>query len=146
MSERMKIIGVIVAILGLLAITLVAFQLISYRPFEREFFGRDGFPEPPPWGELSPYFLIMKAVLSTVNTILLIIVLVIYLEIYRKTKSTFSLGLVIFTIALLLYSLTSNPLIHGFAGFRLSGLGPFTILPDLFTCIASAILLYLSRQ
>jgi len=146
MSERMKVIGAIITILGLLAITLVAFQLLSYRPFEREFFGRDGFPEPAPWIELSPYFLIIKAVISTVNTILLLIVLVIYLEIYRKTESTFSLGLVIFAIALLLYSVTSNPFIHGFAGFRLSGLGPFTILPDIFTCIASAILLYLSRQ
>ena len=70
----------------------------------------------------------------------------IYLEIYYKTKSQFSLGLVIFAIALFLYALTSNPLIQGVVGFRLSGLGPFTMLPDLFTCIASAILLYLSRQ
>ena len=64
------------------------------------------------------------------------------------TKAEFSVGLIIFTVALLTYSVTSNPLIYGFAGFRLSGagLGPFTMLPDLFTCIASAILLYLSRQ
>ncbi len=112
----------------------------------RGFSGIGMFREPPPWDTFSLYLVIVKTVISSVNTVLLTIVLVIYVEVYYKTESKFSLGLVIFTIALLLYALTSNPIIHGFAGFRGSGLGPFTILPDLFTCIASAILLYLSRQ
>jgi NADH:ubiquinone oxidoreductase subunit 2 (subunit N) len=109
--------------------------------------GTHQFP-PDRWITLLPLLLILKTVLSSVNSILLTILFVIYLEIYQKTKAEFSLGLLIFTMALLIYSITSNPLIHGFAGFRLSGagLGPFTMLPDLFTCIASAILLYLSRQ
>ena len=132
---------IMVAILGILSINIVIIQPASCSPFDR-----DVFPEPPPWNVFVPYFIIAKAILSTVNTILLTILLVIYIGIYRKTESKFSLGLVIFTIALLLYALTSNPIIHGFAGFRGSGLGPFTMLPDLFTCIASAILLYLSRQ
>jgi len=103
---------------------------------------------PERWITLLPFLLIVKTVLSSVNSILLTILLIIYLGIYRKTKAEFSVGLIIFTVALLIYSITSNPLIHGIAGFRLSGAGlePFTMLPDLFTCIASAILLYLSRQ
>ena len=103
---------------------------------------------PERWINLLPVLLIVKTVLSSVNSILLIILFVIYIGIYRKTRSEFSIGLIVFTVALFIYSVTSNPLIHGFAGFRLSGagLGPFTMLPDLFTCIASAILLYLSRQ
>ena len=102
--------------------------------------------EPPPWRDLVLYLWGAKTVLASVNAALLTYLLVVYIGIYRKTGSEFSLGLVIFSIALLLYALTSNPLLHGIAGFRGSGLGPFTMLPDLFTCIASAILLYLSRQ
>ena len=143
----MKNLGwIVIAVLGILLISIVVILPDLYRPFDRNYFDRDIFPEPPPWNILFPYLFTAKIVLSSVNIILLTIVLVTYLEIYYKTKSQFSLGLVIFAIALLLYALTSNPLIQGVVGFRLSGLGPFTMLPDLFTCIASAILLYLSRQ
>lgn len=138
----MKNVGwIIIAILGILLMSVITIMPALYRPFDRDF-----LPERPPWDVLFPYLIIAKTVLSSVNTILLTIVLVIYMGIYGKMKSQFSLGLVIFTIALLLYTLASNPIIHGFAGFRVSGLGPFTILPDIFTCIASAILLYLSQQ
>jgi len=139
-------IWVIVTILSLLAITIVGFQLVSYRFFDRNFLGRDYPFELPPWSAIFFQLLLAKIILSSLNSVLLTILLVIYIGIYRETESRFSLGLIMFSIALLLYSLTSNPLIHGLAGFMGSGLGPFTILPDLFTCIASAILLYLSRQ
>lgn len=102
--------------------------------------------EPPPWRDLVTYLLGAKTILASVNAVLLTYLLVFYIGIYRKTGSEFSLGLVIFSIALLLYALTSNPLLHRFTGFIGSGLGPFTMLPDLFTCIASVVLLYLSRQ
>ena len=143
----MKNIGwVVVAILGILSISIVAILPALYRPSYRDFFDGSIPYERPPWDVLFPYLFIAKIVLSLANIVLLTIVLVIYIGIYHKTKSQFSLGLVIFTIALLLYALTSNPITQGFGGFRVSGLGPFTMLPDLFTCIASAILLYLSRQ
>ena len=137
---------VIVAILGILSISLVVILPTLFRPSEMDFFDGNIPPERPPWDVLFPYLFIAKIVLSSANIILLTIVLVTYIGIYQKTKSQFSLGLVIFTIALLLYSFTSNPILQGFVGFRVSGLGPFTMLPDLFSCIASAILLYLSRQ
>lgn len=136
----------VVAILVILSISIVVILPFLDRNPGRDFFNGAIPPERPPWDILFPYLFIAKIVLSSVNIILLTIVLVIYLGIYRKTKSQFSLGLIIFTIALLLYSFTSNPIMQGFGGFRVSGLGPFTMLPDLFTCIASAILLYLSRQ
>ncbi|MDQ1279698.1 MAG: hypothetical protein QG670_960 [Thermoproteota archaeon] len=143
----MKNLGlIIIAILGILAISIVVFLPALYGPFNRGFFNGGIPPEPPPWDALFPYLFIAKIILSSANFILLTIVLVIYIGIYQKTKSQFSLGLVIFTIALLLYSFTSNPIMQGFGGFRVSGLGPFIMLPDLFSCIASVILLYLSRQ
>lgn len=87
----------------------------------------------------------VKAVLASVNTVLLTSLLYIYLKVYRETGLEFSLGLVVTSFALLLYSLVSNPLLVNFSGFRGSGLGPFAMLPDLFTCVASFTLLYISR-
>ena len=87
----------------------------------------------------------VKAVLASVNAVLLFTLLSIYWRVYNETRLEFSLGLVITSSALLLYSLASNPLLVSLSGFRGSGLGPFAMLPDLFTCIASLTLLYISR-
>ncbi len=86
----------------------------------------------------------VKTVISTVNATLLILLLIIYVDIYSKTKSEFTIGLIIFSMVLLLYALFSNPLMHWFFGFRGFGLGPFAMLPDLFTCVALVVLLYLT--
>lgn len=64
--------------------------------------------------------------------------------IHRKTQSEFTIGLIIFSMVLLLYALASNPLLHRAFGFRAFGLGPFAMLPDLFTCVALSVLLYLT--
>ena len=95
-------------------------------------------------GDLAIYYTV-KAVLASVNAFLLIVLSSIYLKVYKDTGLEFSLGLVIFSVALLIYSLVSNPLLVSVAGYRASGLGPFAMLPDLFTCIASFTLLYISR-
>jgi hypothetical protein len=98
-----------------------------------------------PVGDLEVYYTV-KAVVSSVNAVLLFGLLVTYLEIYKNIRSEFSLGLIIFSLALLLYAVTSNPLFHGSFGFAGYGLGPFAVLPDLFTTIASAIILYISTK
>ena len=91
-------------------------------------------------------FYTVKTVVSTINATLLIFLLISYLDIYQKTRSEFTIGLIIFSMALLLYALVSNPLMHWVFGFRALGLGPFAMLPDLFSCVASAILLYLTMK
>ena len=83
-------------------------------------------------------------VLSTVNVALLVFLFSAYLGIYRKVKSDFTLGLMVFSIILLFYALSSNPLLQRVFGFRAFGLGPFAMLPDLFTCVALSVLLYLT--
>jgi len=109
-------------------------------------------PPPPPWehrppkivrGDIELYYTI-KTVISTVNITLLICLLIAYIGIYRKTRSEFTTGLIIFSAVLLLYAFTSNPLVHWAFGFGAFGLGPFAMLPDLFTCAALAVLLYLT--
>ncbi|WP_231727749.1 hypothetical protein [Haloferax profundi] len=52
--------------------------------------------------------------------------------------------MLLFTAALLLYALTSSPLLSLLLGFRGSGLGPFTFLPDLFAAVAITFLTYQS--
>ncbi len=97
----------------------------------------------PPRGDIELFYTI-KTVFSTINMTLVIILLLTYIDIYRKTKSDFTVGLIIFSMILLLYTVASNPIMHWAFGFRAFGLGPFAMLPDLFTCIALVVLLYLS--
>jgi len=91
-------------------------------------------------------FYTAETVVSTVNVTLSIFLLVIYTNIYRKTRSEFTIGLIIFSAVFLLNALASNPLVVFAFGFRPFGLGPFALLPDLFTLGALMVLLYLSAK
>jgi hypothetical protein len=89
-----------------------------------------------------------KIIISAVNTILLVYLFANYLDMYRTTKSSFTLGLVFLSAALLSYSLFTNPMLLSITGGS-SGLQIiqyFNFLPDLLTTMASTILIYLSRQ
>jgi len=105
-----------------------------------------------PWQPRPPYeipgdiefYYIAKTVVSTINITMLIFLLILYADIYRKTRSEFTIGLIIFSATLLLYALVSNPIVISLFGFRIFGLGPFALLPDLFTFAALIVLLYLS--
>jgi hypothetical protein len=67
-----------------------------------------------------------------------------YVSIFRKTESEFTIRLIIFSAVFLLQAFVSIPLLHGAFGFYDFGPGPFVLLPDLFTCLALAVLLYLT--
>jgi hypothetical protein len=92
------------------------------------------------------FFYTAQAVVSTINVTLSIILLLIYVSIYRKTRSEFTIGLIIFSAVFLLNALASNPLVIRAFGYRPVGLGPFALLPDLFAFGALIILLYLSAK
>lgn len=89
-----------------------------------------------------------KTVINVLNMVLLVYLFVSYLEMYRNTKASFTLGLVFLSGALLSYSLFSNPLLlsfnRGISGLQI--IRYFNVIPDLFTTMASTILIYLSRQ
>lgn len=91
-------------------------------------------------------FYLAKTVVSSVNALLLCILLVTYVNLYRKIKSEFTVGLIMFSMILLLYALVSNPILQYIFGFQAFGLGPFAMLPDLFALIALAVLLYLTLK
>jgi hypothetical protein len=89
-----------------------------------------------------------KILIGLVNTVLLVYLFATYMDMYRKTKAGFTLGLVFLSGALLSYSLFTNPVLLSLSGGG-SGVAVvqyFNYLPDLFTTVASMILIYLSRQ
>ena len=105
----------------------------------------------PPSDQVGPpgdieIFYTAKTVISIVNVALLVVLLGIHIKIYQKVKSKFTVGLIIVMFTLLMYALTSNPLLHEGFGFRAGGLGPFAMLPDLFTAVALVSWLYLSLE
>lgn len=135
--------------IGLMLTVLVAVAMLS------TFWALSFEPRTPQWeprpfpqfdrirGDIELFYTI-QTVVSSINVTLLIFLLITYINIYKKTQSEFTIGLMIFSMVLLLYAFVSNPLVHWIFGFRAFGLGPFAMLPDLFTCIALGVLLYLT--
>lgn len=91
-------------------------------------------------------FYMIKTIVSSVNVTLLVFLLVTYIGIYRKIQSQFTVGLILFSMVLLLYALASNPIVQVAFGYRAFGLGPFAMLPDLFSLVALTVLLYLTLK
>jgi hypothetical protein len=145
MNKNVKIWSVI--IVTLIAIALVAAFWASHAfPFPLSEFPQRRLPPLENIRGDFEFFYIAQTVLSTVNVALLIFLLTMYIDIYRKTRSQFTFGLIIFSLVFLLRTLTANPLFMWVFGFRAFGLGPFALLPDLFEFVALSVLLYLSAK
>ncbi len=140
MDKRLKV-GIIFGILIVVAILATIWVFIESRPHFP--FPTRGVPLNSLPGDLE-FFYAGYTILSSINIALLIVLTLIYVDVYRKTHSYFSLGLVIFALAFLMKDLTSNPFIISFFRFRAYGLGPFEFLPGLFEFFALSVLLYLS--
>jgi len=89
------------------------------------------------------FFYLAHTIISTINIILLIALLYMFINVYKKTRSEFSFGLIIFGLAFLLKDITASPFIANAFSFYPSGLGPFIVLPDLFEFAILTTLLYL---
>jgi small-conductance mechanosensitive channel len=101
-------------------------------------------PIPQPDRVLMDIFLKVKTMISLVNIVFIIAIISIYRGIYRQVKSQFTMGLIIVMLVLLMYAFTSNPLIQILFGYQAQGLGPFAMIPDIFTTFALGLLLYIS--
>lgn len=87
----------------------------------------------------------IKLFVTTFNAVVLLALLWNYLTVYRDLPNRFTLSLLLFCVALLLYAVSSNPLLPLLVGFRHGAtLGPFVFLPDLFAGFAVVVLLYQS--
>jgi hypothetical protein len=137
MNRKVKILIIVVALVALSALSAIwAMMNLSTPPP-----GVSRFPIFP--GDIEAFY-VAGTVISTINVTLLIVLLIMYVQIYERTHSEFTVGLIIFSAVLLLYALSSDPIVRWVFGFRAVGLGPFAMLPDLFTCIALVTLLYLT--
>jgi hypothetical protein len=101
-------------------------------------------PTPPPW-DFELYYA-AQSIISIVSIALSVFLLVMYADSYRKTRSDFSVALMIFAIVLFFSSLTSNPALQSAFGFKAFGLGPFAMLPLLFQCVGLAILSFIALR
>jgi hypothetical protein len=84
----------------------------------------------------------VKLFISAYTVVLLAVLTGTYARLYRELPNRFTPSLLAFTAALLLYALTSSPLVSLTLGYLGSGLGPFTSLPDLFAAVAVTVLFY----
>jgi hypothetical protein len=143
MSSRLKL-GLIVTILVLAAVLATLWVIVFSQP-NFPLFGEKRLP---PSNDFIPgdlqFFYDAFAIISTVNIAFLVILTLIYVNVYIKTHSTFTIGLVIFALVFLVKDLTSSPLVISLLGYRAYGLGPFELLPGLFEFFALSVLLYLS--
>jgi hypothetical protein len=142
-NNRLVLTLLLVAMLALVAV-LAAFWFINVNEQQFPDFGQR---RTPPSGFIAgdlEYFYAAFTIISTLNIALLILLLSVFLDIYRKTKSPFTIGLIIFATAFLVKDLTSSPLVISLSGFRAYGLGPFEFIPGLFEFFALTVLLYLS--
>ena len=86
-----------------------------------------------------------KLFVTTLNIIVLGFLFWNYIAVYRELPNRFTLSLMVFTLALLFYAVSSNPLLPLIMGFEHAvTLGPFIFLPDVFASVAVIVLLYQS--
>ena len=88
----------------------------------------------------------VQTVLSSINATLLVFLMATYVDMYKKLRSEFTIGLILFSLTLLLYAVSSNPLLQWLFGYQAFGIGPFAMLPDLFTTLAICVLMYLTMK
>ncbi len=130
---------VLVALTAVAAILLVEYQASLLRK-QFPFSPRQIYTNP---ADIELYYT-FRTILSTINIVLIIILIVNYAGIYGKTRSEFSLGLLLFSVMLLIKDVSLSPFIIALGGFGLFGLGPFAFIPDLFEMAALLVLFYLS--
>ena len=127
------VIAIVVAFLGLVLASLLLLPPETAPP-----------PIPHEDRVLMDIYLKVKTMISLVNIVFILSLILIYYGVYRQVKSQFTLGLIVVMLVLLMYAFTSNPVIQILFGFQAQGLGPFAMLPDIFTTFALGLLLYIS--
>jgi hypothetical protein len=118
------------------------FEIITSQPFN-PFIPRQIQPVNP--ADLEFYY-IARTAFSTVNIALLIILTETYAALYYKTRSQFTIGLLLFALVFLMKEITTSPFVTGVFRFNVSGLGPFALIEPLLETAALSVLLYLSIE
>jgi len=147
MNRNQKIVTLLVVLLILTGIA--AFLLAHYQTSQLPQ-GPGGFIgfQPRQYGgpnaaDIELYYM-ARAVFSTINIVLTIIIIVSYADIYMKTRAPFTFVLLLFAMIFLIKDITWSPFFIGWFKFTMLGLGPFAMLPDMFETAALLVLFYLA--
>jgi len=145
-KEIIQVTGIVVALL--LFVGLFSIAVDSVAPSPREARPKFDFKDPNfnNYFEFKEKFTLVQAILAIINSILLVYLLFNYVSLYNQIKSKFALGLIVAATSFLAFTFAANPIIHSFFGFRGSGLGPFAMLPLIFSLIVTVVLIYLSKE
>jgi hypothetical protein len=134
---------VIIALIVIAGILAAIWAAYSYENATNPF-----APRPRP--QYNPYdlefFYIARTAFYTVNIALLIILTETYAALYYKTRSQFTIGLLLFALVFLFREIATSPFVLGVLGFTLSGLGEFALIEPLLETTALSVLLYLSIE
>ena len=111
-------------------------------------------PEEPRFENLPGFFITFRpepllqfhVLVTTVQIVLLVALLVVYVKVYSDTRANFSLGLVVVLGALLLNTLFTYPLLLGLMGPVSVRPGDFLLFADIFMIVAYTVFLYLSLE
>ena len=136
----------------ILALIMVQTVVIaSAQPGEKFFPWRPRFNETTP-DKLREFerrietYVIGKIVISSLNFLLYGYITYFYLKLYRENESKFSLALAGLSVVLLVYSVSSNPLILlVFRGSDPVWMNVFNFVPDMLATVVAFIMIYLSK-
>jgi len=111
-------------------------------------------PEEPQFEHLPGFFITFTpepllqfhVLVTTIEIVLLVALVVVYVKVYADTRANFSLGLVVVLLALLLNTLFSYPLLLGLMGPVSVRPGDFLLFADIFMIVAYTVFLYLSLE
>ena len=91
-------------------------------------------------------FVTGRIIVSSINILLYGYLTYFYIRLYLENESKFSLGLTALSIALLIYSIASNPYTLQLTWRRDPlWMGVFNFIPDVFATVAAVIMVYLSK-
>jgi hypothetical protein len=86
-----------------------------------------------------------RLLITTITSLIVLFLMKNYITIYLKTKASFSLGLIVVSVSLLIHSMISNPLLLNLFNIKQHG-GLFSLISVVFTFIAALALLILSKE
>ena len=134
---------IILLLIPAILVIIVGWILVNFILHTGPFFG-SGEALFPIKNCAGPFFPV-KIILSTLNIILVIPLLYMYIRTYQELRNPFTLGLIFVMVSLFFFAITTNPLVFMF--FDIPGLypNPFAILPDLFCTIALVSLIRVSQ-
>jgi cytochrome bd-type quinol oxidase subunit 2 len=86
-------------------------------------------------------YVLTKTFVSFFTATVLVGVVLTYLRLYRDLPNRFTRTLLVITVSLLLYAIWANPVVWVVFDVEPTGIGFFTVLPDVFTAFAAIMLL-----